>query len=183
MLEKSIPMLITTRERKKCLEVSDQTLQPSICEENAEVAWSTKLLGVQKDGNLALKVQIKSVTEKVSRVSGFLKYVKHFLPELVVKISIISLLSLTSNTAALFGAIHSQRLQNRAALIVTNSHSDAPSKSLIQSLGWKTIEQLINRQVNLMVFKCLNGISLKYLNDIFTKNTVDAARNIRNTKC
>ena len=74
-----------------------------------------------------------------------------------------------------------QRLQNRAARIVTHSHFDAPSKPLIQSLGWKTIEELINRQVNLTVFKCLNSIAPKYLCDIFTKNTVNATRSLRNT--
>ena len=64
---------------------------------------------------------------------------------------------------------------------MTNSHFDAPSKPLIQNLGWKTIEELIDRQVNLTVFKCLNNIAPKYLRDIFTKNTVNATRSLRNT--
>ena len=51
----------------------------------------------------------------------------------------------------------------------------------IQSLGWTTIEQLVNRHVNLTVFKSLNSITPKYLSDIFTKNTVNAARSLRNT--
>ena len=74
-----------------------------------------------------------------------------------------------------------KRLQNRTARIMTNSYFDATSKPLIQSLDWKTIEELINRQVNLTVFKCLNSIALKYLCDIFTKNTVNATRSLRNT--
>ena len=57
---------------------------------------------------------------------------------------------------------------------MTNSPFDAPSKPLIQSLGWKTIDQLINRQVNLTAFKCLNNIAPKFPCDIFTKNTVNA---------
>ena len=64
---------------------------------------------------------------------------------------------------------------------MTNSHFDAPSKPLNQSLGWKTIEKLINRQVNLTVFKCLNSIAPKYFCDIFTKNTVSTTRSLRNT--
>ena len=64
---------------------------------------------------------------------------------------------------------------------MTNSPFDSPSKPLIQSLGWKTIEQLINRQVNQTVFKCLNNIAPKYLCDIFIKNTVNATRSLRNT--
>jgi len=62
---------------------------------------------------------------------------------------------------------------------VANSHFDAQSKPLIQSLGWKTIEGLIRRQVNLTVFKCLNSIAPEYLWAIFTKNTVNATRSIR----
>ena len=75
-------------------------------------------------------------------------------------------------------------LFRRLAPAIENSlmrHFDAPSKPLIQSLGWKTIEELINRQVNLTVFKCLNSIAPKYLCDIFTKNTVNAKRRLRNT--
>ena len=74
-----------------------------------------------------------------------------------------------------------QRLKNRAARIVTESHFDAPSTPLIQNLGWKTIQELIYRQVNLTVFKCLNSIAPKCLCDIFTKNTVNATRSLRNT--
>ena len=36
---------------------------------------------------------------------GFLKFAKHFLPEAIVKLFILASLSLTSNTAALFGAV------------------------------------------------------------------------------
>ena len=62
-----------------------------------------------------------------------------------------------------------------------NNYFDAPSKPLIQSLGLKTIEELINRQVNLTVFKRLNSIAPKHLCDIFTKNTVNATRSLRYT--
>ena len=64
---------------------------------------------------------------------------------------------------------------------MANSHFDAPSKLLIQSLGCKTIEELINREVNLTVFKCLNSIAPKYLCNVFTKDTVNATRSLRYT--
>ena len=159
---KTCSMLITTKQKKKYLTAANQTLQPSIREEHIEVICNTKYLGVQIDEKLTWKNQIKSVTEKVSRAIGFLKFAKHFLPLAVVKNLYTS-------------------IQNRAARIVTNSQFDAPSKPLIQSLGWKTIQELINRQVNLTVFKCLNSIAPKYLCDIFTKNTVNATRSLRNT--
>ena len=43
------------------------------------------------------------------------------------------------------------------------------------------IEQLIDRQSKLMVFKCLNDLAPKYLSEVFIKNVYCAARNLRNT--
>ena len=102
---KTRSMLITTKRKKKYLTASNQALQPSIREEHIEVICNSKYLGVQIDENLTWKNQIKSVTEKASRAIGFLKYAKNFLPEEIVKLFILVLLSLTSNTAALFGAV------------------------------------------------------------------------------
>ena len=64
---------------------------------------------------------------------------------------------------------------------MTNSQFDAPSKPLIQSLGWQTIEQLIDRQSKMTVFKCLNDLAPRYLSELFIKNADCAARNLRNT--
>ena len=185
---KTRSMLITTKQKKKYITASNQALQPSIREEHIEVICNSKYLGVQIDENLTWKNQIKSVTEKASRAIGFLKYAKNFLPEEIVKTLYTSIVEPHFQyCCSVWGCCNStdilqlQRLQNRAARIVTNSHFDAPSKPLIQSLGWKTIEELINRQVNLTVFKCLNSISPKYPCDIFTRNTVNATRSLRKT--
>ena len=181
---KTRSMLITTKQKTKYLTASNQALQPSIREEHIDVICDSKYLGVQMDENLTWKNQIKSVTEKASRAAGFLEYAKHFLPDSVVKTLYTSIVEPHFQyCCSVWGCCNStdilqlQRLQNRAARIVTNSHFDAPSKPQIHSLGWKTIEVLINRQVNITVFKCLNGIAPKYLCDIFTKKTVNATRN------
>ena len=153
---KTRSMLITMKQKKKHLSASNQALEPSIREENIEV--------------------IKSVTEKASRAIGFRKFAKHFLPEAIVKTLCTSIVeSHFQYCCSVWGCCNStdilqlQRLQNRAAHIVANSHSDAPSKPLILSLGLKTIQELINSQVNLTVFKCLKNIAPKYLCDIFNK--------------
>ena len=124
----------------------------SIREEHIEVICNTKYLGVQIDENLTWKHQIKSVTEKVFRAIGFLKFAKHFLPLAIVKNLYTSIVEphfqyccSVSGCCNSTDILQLQRLQNRAARIVTNSQFDAPSKPLIQSLGWKTIQELINR--------------------------------------
>ena len=56
-----------------------------------------------------------------------------------------------------------QKLQNRAARIVTDSDFDASTAPLIQDLGWPTIEQLIHRETSTMAYKCLNQLAPAYL--------------------
>ena len=125
------------------------------------------------------KIQIKLVKVKDSSEIDFLKYTKHFLPEKVIKNLCSSIVEpLFQYCYSFWGCcnladiLEVQRVQNRAARIFTNSYVDAPRRPLIQSLGWKTIEQLINRQVNLTACKYLKGIASKCLSNIFTKNAL-----------
>jgi len=76
--------LNVAKPRSMLITASNQALQP-IREEHIEVICNSKYLGVEIDENLTWKNQIKSVTEKVSRAIGFLKYAKHILPEAIVK--------------------------------------------------------------------------------------------------
>ena len=167
-------MLITT-EQKKYLSASNQALQSPNRVEHIEAICNTKYLGVQRDENLTRKNQIKSVTEKAFRDIGFLKFSKHFLPDAIVRTLHTSIVEPHFHyCSSVWGCCNStdilqlRRRQSRAPCIMTNSHFDAPSKPLIQSLDWKTIKELINRQVNLTVLKCLNSIAPKYLCEIFT---------------
>ena len=102
----------------------------------------TKYLGVQVDNSLDWKEHIKSVSTKVSRAVGLLKYAKRFLPQNSLKTLYTSIVEPhfrycrtvwgccgTTETSKL------QKLQNRAARIITNSSFDASSKPLIQNLG------------------------------------------------
>ena len=55
---------------------------------------------------------------------------------------------------------HLQRLQNRAARIVTNSAYDAPIKRNLESLVWKTIQQLICIQTKANLFNSSSACTL-----------------------
>ena len=185
---KTHSMLITTKHKKKYLDISGQTFQPSIRETSVEVASNTKYLGVQLDEHLSWKEHIKVVTVKASRAIGLLKYAKKYLPIAVVKTLYSSIVEPHFQyCCSVWGCCNStdilqlQRLQNRAARVLTNSQFDAPSKPLIQSLGWQTIGQLIDRQSKLTVFKCLNDLAPRYLSEFFTKNVDCISRNLRNT--
>ena len=64
-----------------------------------------------------------------------------------------------------------QKLQNRAARIVTNSGYNAPADALIEKLNWPTIVEIIKRETATMVYKSLNGLAPTYLSNIFSRNS------------
>ena len=75
---------------------------------------------------------------------------------------------------------HLQKLQNRAARIIKNSSFNAPGIPLLRRLGWKTIEELIAHESELMVFKSIHGLAPQYMSDLFTKISQLASHNLRN---
>ena len=75
-----------------------------------------------------------------------------------------------------------QKLQSRAARIITNSSFDTPNRPLIAELGWKTIEEFICYETKTVAFKSLNDLAPQYLCDLFTKNSACSSRSLRNTE-
>ena len=64
-----------------------------------------------------------------------------------------------------------QKLQNRAARILTSSSYDADAGYLLQQLGWKDLIAQRQIQVALMVFKALNDLVPDYLSSMFTERS------------
>ena len=75
-----------------------------------------------------------------------------------------------------------QKLQNRAARIVTNSSYDAPADALIQQLKWPNIAEIIKRETATIVYKSLNGLAPTYLSNIFSKNSSRRTVKLRNSE-
>ena len=62
-----------------------------------------------------------------------------------------------------------QKLQNRAARVLTFSSYDADAKCLIRQLDWKDLSTQFQIQKALMVYKSLNGLVPEYLSSKFVK--------------
>ena len=62
-----------------------------------------------------------------------------------------------------------QILPHRAARIVTGSSFDNPGQPLIKLLGWKTIDDLIASESNVMVFKSLHELAPGYMCNLSEK--------------
>ena len=75
-----------------------------------------------------------------------------------------------------------QKLQNRAARIVTKSSFDTPSIGLIQSLNWPTVSDIIRSETATTVYKSLNGLVPEYLSSLFEKKSTRNVRELRNTE-
>ena len=186
---KTQSMLIATKPKHRTLNNAAEKLHLKIRGSELDVVYKTKYLGVHVDNSLDWKEHIKTVSTKVSRAIGFLKHAKNILP-------IASLRTLYSSIVephfrycgSVWGCCGTsdidqlQKLQNRAARIVTNSRFDAPSRPLIESLGWKTVRDLVDQDSRLMVYKSINGLAPQYMSNLFTRNSACSSRNLRNTK-
>ena len=75
-----------------------------------------------------------------------------------------------------------QKLQNRAARIVSGSPYDAPSVPLRKELGWLSIKEMIVKETSTMVYKSLNDLAPQYLSDLFVRLSDFQTRELRNSK-
>ena len=144
---------------------------------------------MQIDCSLDWKEQINAVATKVSRAIGFLRHAESFLPRASLKTLYTGIVEPHFRyCCSVWGCTGStdinqlQKLQNRAARIITNSNFGTPSRPLIAELGWKTIEELIGNETKTMVFKSLNDLAPQYLCNLFTKNSACSSRSLRNTE-
>ena len=75
-----------------------------------------------------------------------------------------------------------QKIQNRAARIVTNSPFDASAAPLIQNLGWPTFSDLTRKETATLVYKSLNSLAPAYMTKLFTKYSDDRERTLLSTE-
>ena len=158
---------------------SDETFDPKIRDKILDIVEKTKYLGVQIDQTLDWKEHIKCVASKVLRAIGFLKYAKSLVPS-------TTLINLYKSIVephfryccSVWGCCSSteknrlQRLQNRAARIITGSRFDDSAMPLIEGLGWQTIAEMISSETSIMVFKALNGHAPQYLTELFSRKAL-----------
>ena len=66
-----------------------------------------------------------------------------------------------------------EKLQNRAARIVTGSGWDVRSAQILRALRWKSLADRCTKQLKSLMFKTANNLVPEYLSDKFTNvNTI-----------
>ena len=182
-------MFVATKQKHNILNSRNDDLDLKIRNNDLEIIQKTKYLGVQIDNSLNWKEHIRTVSTKVSRAIGFLKHAKTFLGQETLKTLYTGIVEPHFRyCCSVWGCAGStelnqlQKLQNRAARIITNSSFDTPSRPLIDKLGWKTIEQLVASESKTMVFKSLHELAPQYLCDLFTRNSKCSSYDLHNSE-
>ena len=158
--------------------------------ETISVTKDTKYLGVYVDQHLSWEVQIANMVKKISKALGMLRYSKQYLPIKSLQTIYKSLVEPpyfryffpvweVCGTTALEKL---QKLQNRAARIVTNSPYNASALPIIKKLGWQTVNDLIVKETLKMVYKCTNDEAPSYLACLFDRLSETSTRELRNTE-
>ena len=144
-------MLIGSRNRLKTICISKNP-EPAlkIGEEPISMAKHTKYLCVQIDQHLLWDEHLSGITKKNSLGLGILKYSKKYLSLFTIQRMCKSLVVpyfryclLVWSNCGITALQKLQKLQNRAARIVTNSPYDASALPLIKQLGWLNVQQMI----------------------------------------
>ena len=150
----------------------------------------TKYLVVMIDKNLKWESQVNILQKKISRALGLLKYAKKFVKEEMLRNMYLSIVEPhLSYCCSVWGCCGNtkvntlQKLQNRAARIVTGSPFDSSAGPLLQRLGWLSVDRLVHRETSTLVYRSLNGLAPDNLCQIFSLLSDVHNRLLRNTKC
>ena len=150
---------------------------------------SVKLLGVIIDSTLSWCSHVDHIVAKVSPKIGLLSRLRHILPShLLNTIYTTIILPYFDYCDTVWGncckkyQIILQRLQNRCARIVTGNFDFTVSpSSLLQTLGWLSLEKRRTIHLGSLMFKCMNGMAPQYLTDKFRCANDVHDRNTRNS--
>ena len=74
-----------------------------------------------------------------------------------------------------------QKLQNRAARVLTSASYDASTDFLLDKLGWKYLKTQREIAKGTMVYKALNGLAPNYLAQMFTERSRITNYTLRDT--
>ena len=184
---KTKSLLVASSQKQKHFLESGEKLALEIRGRDIEATPHIKYLGIYVDHTLDWKKQIQLITMKVSRALGILNYSKHSFQFESLKTLYTSIIEPhLRNFCAVWGCCGKaeidrlQKLQNRAARIVTYTSYDALSMPLIRSLGWETIDNLINHEVKAIAFKSVDNLAPQYMINLFTGNSLSSSHNLRN---
>ena len=138
-----------------------------------------KSLGIYIDENLTRHFHIDKLCKKIASAIGAIKRVKPFVPQSTLLNIYNSLVqphfdycSLVWGNCRKTPSNKLQKLQNRAARVITSSSYYVDVDSLFHKLNWKELHSQCQIQKAFMVFKSLNCLVPEYLTSKFVTRNV-----------
>ena len=132
-------------------------------------------LGVWMENTLNLDLHIRKICQRAHHQLRNLHNIRNNLSEQSTKILMHGLvLSHLDFCNGLYAEIPAyqlkrlQKLQHRAARIVTRASYDQPIKPILKSLHWLPVEARVKFKILVTVYKCLNGTAPVYLQNMLT---------------
>ena len=149
----------------------------------------TKSLGVLIDENLSWNMHINKLIKKIASSIGAIKRVRPFVPFTTLQYIYNSLVQPHFNYCCVVWdncnktyADKLQKLQNRAARVLTSSSYDIAADFLLERLGWRKLDTQRKLEKAVMVYKSLNGLAPDYLRPMFIDRSSITNYSLRDTE-
>lgn len=171
--------------RQKFTAHDDYPLKVMINNYEIEKVEHAKSLGVTIDKNLNWSVHVNNIIKKVSSCIGALKRVRPFISIdtaiLIYKSLILPHFDYCSTVWSGLGQELSdklQKLQNRAARVITKTGYEARSSDLLSELGWDKLATRREKQKATLMFKTMSKLVPDNIQNLFEKRKTQ--HNLRN---
>ena len=167
-------MLIGSRQKLSTLSESLELLIDNI---PIKQVSTTKSLGILSDNNMAWHSHIDKLSKKIAAGIGAIKRIRplvspeiqHYIYNALIQPHFDYCTIVWDNCGKTLSE-RLQKLQNRAARVLTSSSYDADAR-YIQQLGLKDLITQRQIQEALMVLKALNDLAPDHLSSMFTKRS------------
>ena len=160
-------MLIGARQRLSTLAVSPTD---TIYDNQVSQVTTAKSLGVTIDNKLDWRSHIDKLTKKVASGTGAIKRIRHLVPQATLLLIYQALIqphfdyfNFVWGNCGITLQNKVQKLQNRAARVLTNLNYDADAGHLFELLRWKNPASQPQIQRAIMVYKSPHGLAPDYL--------------------
>ena len=136
---------------------------------------------------IGVAIYIEKVTKKVASGIGAIKQIRHLVPQATLQLIYQALIqpyfdycNIVWGNCGITLRNKVQKLQNRAARVLTYSSYDVDAGHLFKLLGWKNLACQQQFQRATMVYRSLHGLALNYPSSKFERQEV--AYNLRDSE-
>ena len=157
--------------RQKLQSLNDKTININVGGVKINQTDHSKALGLNIDGNLSWKEHIHEISKKVASSIGALKRVILFISmHTAIKIYKGLIEPHFDYCSVVWDGLSEklQKLQNRAARVITKSSYNTNSSYLLNSLSWDNLSVRRTKQKANLMYKCVNKLAPNYLCNMFT---------------